>query len=154
MSTPQMRPKDAQLWYNGRPATNGTQLCFQPEDHPRTHAHHQVFWGGKFSRSATVHDRPIRAWTGCFARVIAKTWILLVDRGLRHGASKERFLYALHVLACYPRKDLEGAARCGATDEKTYRSQDNIRKAFSNSNASKLTFHSGHGKPIYQYNEP
>lgn len=79
-----------------------------------------VFRQGRFSGSRGVRDKRIRAWCGCSASVIARAWYLLEQGHLEPQASRERLLWALHMLNCYP-NEREGAARCGGVDEGTYR---------------------------------
>jgi hypothetical protein len=60
-----------------------------------------LFRDGERSQSYWVCDRRVRAWCGCSAVVIAKTWDLLERTGLHELASKERLLWALHLLRSY-----------------------------------------------------
>ena len=71
------------------------------------------------SSSILINDRRLRGWCGCSPTVIAKLWNLLERFGnLKERSSKERLLWALHLLAAYPNKET-GAAIC-KTDEKTF----------------------------------
>ena len=80
-----------------------------------------LFWEGRLSHSPVVRDRRIRAWTGCSVRATAKAWHSLSEGHSERNASKEKFLWALHALACHPGNDEDGASRCGGVDEKTHR---------------------------------
>jgi hypothetical protein len=79
-----------------------------------------LFRDGERSQSYWVCDRRVRAWCGCSAVVIAKTWDLLERTGLHELASKERLLWALHLLRSYSIEET-AAAFCKCLDEGTFR---------------------------------
>ena len=75
--------------------------------------------------SAVTADRRFRAWFGPSTNVCAKTWVLVVemhaeDGGMRPGATKERFLWALKILKGYDTEE-NLATSAGGVDEKTLR---------------------------------
>ena len=81
---------------------------------------YRLFKGRTPSSSHLVNDRRLRAWCGCSPTVIAKVWNLL-DRfgGLEQEATRDRLLWALHLLTSYNNTETS-AAFCKA-DEKTFR---------------------------------
>ena len=79
-----------------------------------------LFRNGARSQSYKVCDRRIRAWCGCSPLVIAKTWDLLERGGLHERASKERLLWALHLLTAYSVEET-ASAFCKCSDEGTFR---------------------------------
>ena len=81
-----------------------------------------VFRKGRRSDSVVVCETRIRAWCGVPTSVIAKTWKLLEDsRAVSDEmASKERFLWALHLLKAHNNESTM-AAFCNGVDESTFR---------------------------------
>lgn len=79
------------------------------------------FAGRRKSLSPIVADRRIRAWCGVSPMVIAKAWHLLEQFGdLRENATKQRFLWGLHLMKAYGNEESSTAA-VGACDEGTFR---------------------------------